>query len=29
MKIGIAGKLANSFIDSKLTPLLIITALMI
>ena len=21
MKIGIAGKLANSFIDSKLTPL--------
>ncbi len=29
MKIGIAGKLAKAFIDSKLTPLLIISALMI
>ncbi len=29
MKIGIAGKLAKSFIDSKLTPLLIIAAVMI
>ncbi len=29
MKIGIAGRLAKAFIDSKLTPLLIITALLI
>lgn len=29
MKLGIAGRLANAFIDSKLTPLLIITALLI
>ena len=29
MKIGIAGRLAKAFIDSKLTPLLIVTALLI
>ena len=29
MKMGIAGKLANAFIDSKLTPLLMIAALLI
>lgn len=29
MKVGIAGRIANTFIDSKLTPLLMITALLI
>ncbi len=29
MKLGIAGKLANAFINSKLTPLLIVAALLI
>ena len=29
MKVGIAGRIANAFIDSKLTPLLMIAALMI
>ena len=29
MKVGIAGRLANAFIDSKLTPLLMIAALLI
>lgn len=29
MKVGIAGRIANAFIDSKLTPLLMIAALLI
>lgn len=29
MKVGIAGRIANAFIDSKLTPLLMVTALLI